>query len=113
MAVGSGRIPGKARTWYRESDGYRLTEAEAGQLVGFLPSYPWQGSRTGAFQRIGDVVCPPVGAVVLGALTGRPWHRPVGDYLGRVYGGAEALAPVEVPQQRTRCAPSDLLALAA
>ncbi|MEV8536130.1 hypothetical protein [Streptomyces sp. NPDC051211] len=114
-------LTGKARTWYRESDGYRLTEAEAGQLVGFLPSYPWRASeptarkdsRTSAFQRIGDVVCPPVGAVVLGALTGRPWHRPVEDYLGRVYGGAEALAPVEVPQQRGRCAPADLVALAA
>ncbi|WP_331732033.1 DNA cytosine methyltransferase (plasmid) [Streptomyces avidinii] len=113
-------LTGKARTWYRESDGYRLTEAEAGQLVGFLPSYPWRASeltarkdsRTSAFQRIGDVVCPTVGAVVLGALTGRPWRRPVEDYLDWVYGGAEALAPVEVPQQRARCAPADLMALA-
>ncbi|MFE4206136.1 DNA cytosine methyltransferase [Streptomyces goshikiensis] len=114
-------LTGKARTWYRESDGYRLTEAEAGQLVGFLSTYPWRtseptarkDSRTSAFQRIGDVVCPPVGAVVLGALTGRPWHRPVVDYLGRVYGGAELPAPVDVPQQRGQRAPVDLLTLAA
>ncbi|MFG2667689.1 hypothetical protein ACGFY6_26020 [Streptomyces sp. NPDC048387] len=114
-------LTGKARTWYRESDGYRLTEAEAGQLVGFRATYPWRASeptarkdsRTSAFQRIGDVVCPPVGAVVLGALTGRPWHRPVVDYLGRVYGGAELPAPVDVPQQRGQRAPADLLALAA
>ncbi|MFJ4879901.1 hypothetical protein ACIP93_32505 [Streptomyces sp. NPDC088745] len=114
-------LTGKARTWYRESDGYRLTEAEAGQLVGFLPTYPWRASeptarkdsRTSAFQRIGDVVCPPVGAVVLGALTGRPWHRPVADYLDRVYGRAERPAPVDVPQQRGQRAPADLLALAA
>ncbi|MEU2454841.1 DNA cytosine methyltransferase [Streptomyces sp. NPDC012765] len=114
-------LTGKARTWYRESDGYRLTEAEAGQLVGFLPSYPWRASeptarkdsRTSAFQRIGDVVCPPVGAVVLGALTGRPWRRPVEDYLGRVYRGAEVTAPVAMPQQRSVRAPADRLALAA
>ncbi|MFE1500047.1 hypothetical protein ACFW89_33820, partial [Streptomyces albidoflavus] len=114
-------LTGKARTWYRESGGYRLTEAEAGQLVGFLSTYPWRASeptarkdsRTSAFQRIGDVVCPPVGAVVLGALTGRPWHRPVVDYLGRVYGGAELPAPVDAPQQRGQRAPADLLALAA
>lgn len=105
-------LTGKARTWFRESDGCRLTEAEAGRLVGFLPSYPWKGSRTSAFQRIGDVVCPPVGAVVMGALTGRPWQRPVEDYLARVYGGAEALVTVEMPQ-RGRCAPADLVALAA
>lgn len=66
-------------------NGYRLIEA--GQLVGFLPSNPWQGSRTSAIQRIGDVVCPPVGAVVMGALTGRAWQGPVDDYLGQVYGG--------------------------
>ncbi|MFE6714023.1 hypothetical protein [Streptomyces sp. NPDC057695] len=114
-------LTGKARTWYRESDGYRLTEAEAGQLVGFLSTYPWRASeptarknsRTSALQRIGDVVCPPVGAVVLGALTGRPWHRLVGDYLGRVYGKAGAPVPVEVLQQHARCAPADLAALAA
>ncbi|MFE6461494.1 hypothetical protein ACFVP0_29040 [Streptomyces cinereoruber] len=114
-------LTGRSRTWYRESDGYRLTEAEAGQLVGFLPSYPWRApdpesrkdSRTSAFQRIGDVVCPPVGAVVLGALTGRPWRRPVEDYLGRVYGGAGTPAPAEVPQQRPRRTPADLVALAA
>ncbi|MGW2016676.1 hypothetical protein [Streptomyces sp. NPDC001927] len=58
-------------------------------------------------------MCPPVGAVVMGVLTGRPWRRPVEDYLGRVYRGAEPLAPVGVPQQRDRRAAADLLALAA
>ncbi|MFE5795792.1 DNA cytosine methyltransferase [Streptomyces sp. NPDC056503] len=115
-------LTGKARTWFRESDGLRLTEAEAGQLVGFHPAYPWRAqtpqlgreiSRTSAFQRIGDVVCPPVGAVILGALTGRPWRQLVENYLARVYAGASAPTPVETPQHRPRRTPADLLALAA
>ncbi|MGI5517978.1 hypothetical protein [Streptomyces sp. CA-106131] len=44
-------LTGKSRTWKRESDGLRLTEAEAGLLVGFRRTYPWQGSRTSAFQQ--------------------------------------------------------------
>ncbi|MEV7157249.1 DNA cytosine methyltransferase [Streptomyces misionensis] len=78
-------LTGKARGWYRESDGYRLTLDEGGRMVGFLPCYPWQGSRTSAFQQIGDVVSPPVGAAVLGALIGRQWQDDVAKYLGRVY----------------------------
>lgn len=35
-------LTGKSRTWKRESDGLRLTEGEAGLLVGFRRSYPWQ-----------------------------------------------------------------------
>ncbi|MFE3126297.1 hypothetical protein ACFXHD_23075 [Streptomyces hydrogenans] len=115
-------LTGKARTWFRESDGQRLTAAEAGQLVGFLPSYPWRASssatrkeisRTSAFQRIGDVVCPPVGAAVLGALTGRPWREQVRAYLARVYGGAAAPAPVEAALCTREFTPADLVALAA
>ncbi|MFB7341290.1 hypothetical protein ACFCZ6_14630 [Streptomyces hydrogenans] len=115
-------LTGKARTWVRESDGLRLTEAEAGQLVGFLPSYPWRAqspalrreiSRTSAFARIGDVVCPPVGAAVLGALTGRPWRERVRSYLGRVYGGVGAPEPVEVAPCRPQRGAVDLVALAA
>ncbi|MGY3341137.1 site-specific DNA-cytosine methylase [Streptomyces filamentosus] len=115
-------LTGKARGWFRESDGRRLTEAEAGQLVGFLPSYPWRPlspvsgkeiSRSSAFQRIGDVVCPPVGAAVMGALTGRPWRERVRAYLARVYGGADVPAPAEAAPRLRECTPADLVALAA
>lgn len=85
-------LTGKARTWYRESDGRRLTEAEAGQLVGFPAAYPWQGSRTSVFQQAGDAVSPPVAAVVLGTLLGRDWDSPVREYLRALY-SADQVAP--------------------
>ncbi|WP_432156022.1 DNA cytosine methyltransferase [Streptomyces sp. bgisy153] len=81
-------LTGKARGWYRESDGYRLTLDEGGQAVGFLPSHPWQGSRSSAFQQIGDAVSPPVGAAVMGALIGQRWEDGVARYLGCVYRGS-------------------------
>jgi DNA (cytosine-5)-methyltransferase 1 len=61
-------LTGKARTWYRESDGLRFTTQEAGLLVGFRPSYPWQGSRTSAFQQAADVVSPIMAAGILAPL---------------------------------------------
>lgn len=60
-------LTGKARSWVRDSDGTRLTAAQAGALNGFPLDYPWQGSRTSQFRQIGDVVNPLVGAAVLGA----------------------------------------------
>lgn len=78
-------LTGKARTWYRESDGLRLTEAEAGLLVSFRRSYPWQGSRTSAFQQAGDVVCPAMAGVVLGALRRADWEPRVRDYVNELY----------------------------
>ncbi|WP_406153132.1 hypothetical protein OG217_05460 [Streptomyces sp. NBC_01023] len=63
-------LTGKTYTWVRESDGKRLTSAEAGTLVPFRATYPWQGSRSSQFQQAGDVVCPAVAAYVLAVLHG-------------------------------------------
>lgn len=70
-------LTGKARSWYRTSDGTKLTSAEAGALQGFRRDYPWSGARTSQFQQIGDVVNPLVGAAVLGAVLDLDWQRPV------------------------------------
>ncbi|MFF0481919.1 DNA cytosine methyltransferase [Streptomyces sp. NPDC004435] len=78
-------LTGKTRTWVRERDGLRLTPAEAGVLVSFRASYPWQGSRSSQFQQSGDVVCPAVAAYVLGVLHGVDWERRVRDYLTGLY----------------------------
>ncbi|MFJ2745250.1 DNA cytosine methyltransferase [Streptomyces sp. NPDC087440] len=78
-------LTGKARTWVRESDGYRLNPAEAGALVGFRTTYPWAGSRSSAFQQSADVVCPPMAAVVLGSLLKVPWNHLVRDYVAHLY----------------------------
>ncbi|MFG2986180.1 DNA cytosine methyltransferase [Streptomyces sp. NPDC048258] len=83
-------LTGKSRTWYRESDGLRFTEAEAGLLVSFRRSYPWQGSRSSAFQQAGDVVCPAMAGVILGALYRVNWEPLVRDYVTSLYGLAEA-----------------------
>ncbi|MFD3309387.1 DNA cytosine methyltransferase [Streptomyces sp. NPDC058656] len=78
-------LTGKSRTWKRESDGLRLTEAEAGLLVGFRRSYPWQGSRTSAFQQAADVVSPIMAAIVLSGLLGCFGDALVRDYLAQLY----------------------------
>ncbi|MGW4476833.1 DNA cytosine methyltransferase [Nonomuraea sp. NPDC004354] len=87
----------KARTWYRVSDGLRLTEAEAGVLMGFPRDYPWQGSRTKRFLQAADAVSPVVAASVLGATLGLDWPRRVRDYLASIYpqGGATAARYVQ------------------
>ncbi|MFD7501573.1 DNA cytosine methyltransferase [Streptomyces sp. NPDC059850] len=78
-------LTGKSRTWKRESDGYRLTEAEAGLLVGFRRSYPWQGSRSSAFQQAADVVSPVMAAIVLSGVLGGLGEALVRDYLAQLY----------------------------
>lgn len=87
-------LTGKSRTWKRESDGYRLTEAEAGLLVGFRRSYQWQGSRTSAFQQAADVVSPIMAAIVLsgvmGVILGEALIR---DYHAQLYEMDDLLAP--------------------
>ncbi len=50
--------------------GIKLTVEEALTLQGFPPDYPVQGSRTKKFEQIGNAVCPPLAAAVLGALIG-------------------------------------------
>lgn len=82
----------KARTWWRVSDGARLTPADAGLLVGFPAGYPWQGSRSKAFLQAADVVPPPVAAAVIGACLGLDWQPAVREYLTRIYPTAVAPA---------------------
>lgn len=57
-------LTGSSRTWKRD-DGVTLTPAEAGQLVGFRPDYPWAGSRSSQFLQVANVVPPPIAAAVL------------------------------------------------
>lgn len=78
----------KARGWHRESDGVRLTAAEAGLLQGFRRDYPWSGARTRQFHQSADVVLPPVAAAVLGYTLGIPWVELVRDYQEQLYGPA-------------------------
>lgn len=83
----------KARTWWRVSDGARLTPAQAGRLVGFPADYPWQGSRSKQFLQAADVVPPPVAAAAIGACLGLDWEPAVRAYLAHLY--PTAPAPVE------------------
>ncbi|NML55108.1 DNA cytosine methyltransferase [Streptomyces sp. R302] len=83
-------LTGKARTWYRVSDGLRLTPGEAGLLVGFRPAHPWQGARSSAFQQPADVVPPIMAGAVLGALfsyrmPNLRWQPRVTDYTAYLY----------------------------
>lgn len=78
-------LTGKTRTWVRERDGRRFHPSEAGSLVSFRATYPWQGSRSSQFQQAGDVVCPAVAAYVLGLLHGVDWEPRVRDYLTGLY----------------------------
>ncbi|MEE1764338.1 DNA cytosine methyltransferase [Streptomyces sp. SP18BB07] len=86
-------LTGKSRTWKRESDGYRLTESEAGLLVGFRRSYPWQGSRTSTFQQAADVVSPVMAAIVLSGVLGVLGEALVRDYLAQLYEMDDMLNP--------------------
>jgi DNA (cytosine-5)-methyltransferase 1 len=86
-------LTGKARTWKRESDDYRLTSEEAGLLVGFRRSYPWQGSRTSAFQQAADVVSPVMAAIVLSGVMGGLGEALVRDYVAQLYDMDDMLSP--------------------
>lgn len=83
----------KARSWTRESNGERLTAAEAGYLQGFPRHYPWTGSRTRQFHQLADVVTPPAAAAVLGTATNRPWKAHVERYLADLYGDGDREQP--------------------
>ncbi|MFE7072617.1 DNA cytosine methyltransferase [Streptomyces sp. NPDC057620] len=89
-------LTGKARTWKRVRDGLRLTIQEAGLLVGFRRSYPWQGSRTSAFQQAADVVSPIVAAAVIASLMGIPWMPQTLDYLEHLYRLNDYLDPEDL-----------------
>ncbi|MFI1799829.1 DNA cytosine methyltransferase [Streptomyces sp. NPDC020379] len=84
-------ITSKIRGWYWEHDkDRRFSLDEAALLNGFRPGYPWTGSRSSCTQQIGDVVAPPMGAVVIGALLSRPWEERLRQYLAEIYNHASA-----------------------
>lgn len=74
-------LTSKARGWYRVSDKLRLTDAEAGLLMGFPLDYPWRGARSRRFGQSADAVCPLVGAAVMGAATAVDWRPRLLAYL--------------------------------
>ncbi|MEU9044130.1 hypothetical protein AB0D63_21010 [Kitasatospora sp. NPDC048343] len=79
-------ITSKIRGWYWEHDKERrFSLDEAALLAGFRPGHPWTGSRSSCTQQIGDVVAPPMGAVVLGALLGVAWEARLREYLEEIY----------------------------
>lgn len=66
-------ITSRVNRWQVKGEGpdtIRVTEQHAAVLQGFPASYPWQGTRTKQFEQIGNAVCPPVAAAVLGEAIG-------------------------------------------
>jgi DNA (cytosine-5)-methyltransferase 1 len=51
-----------------ERGAVRVSLEEAAVLQGFSPDHPFRGSRTKQFEQIGNAICPPMAAAVLGAL---------------------------------------------
>ncbi|PCG86385.1 hypothetical protein CIB93_09135 [Streptomyces sp. WZ.A104] len=79
-------ITSKIRGWYWEHNKDRkFSLDEAALLVGFRNGYPWTGSRSSCTQQIGDVVAPPMGAVVIGSLLSHHWEKPLRRYLADIY----------------------------
>jgi len=50
-------------------DSVRISVAEAGVLLGFPVSFPWQGSRSRQFQQVGNAIPPPLAAALIRAAT--------------------------------------------
>ncbi|SEM65786.1 DNA cytosine methyltransferase [Streptacidiphilus jiangxiensis] len=100
-------ITSKMRGWYPADDPtHRFPVPQGALLVGMPATYPWTGSRSSAYQQLGDLVTPPVGAAVLGPLVGRQWESAVADYLADLYGphsqalAAEPAVPAPAPRRR-------------
>lgn len=43
----------------------RLSVREAGVIQSYRPDYPWQGSKSSQYQRVGDSMPPKLAAAVL------------------------------------------------
>ncbi|WP_203863680.1 DNA cytosine methyltransferase, partial [Planobispora rosea] len=71
--------------YWADDKGRTFTLDEAALLVGFMPGYPWAGSRTSSCQQIGDVVPPPMSCVIIGVVTGQAWEPQLRTYLRKIY----------------------------
>lgn len=65
------RSPG-GESQFASPDTVRITVQEAAILQSFRPDYPWQGTKTKAFEQIGNAVPPLLAAHVVAAATGLP-----------------------------------------
>lgn len=52
----------------------RVQVWQAGVLQGFPADYPWRGTRTAQYRRVGDAVPPPLAAAVAGELLDVDWR---------------------------------------
>lgn len=59
---------------YEGTEPIRLTLSEALTLQSFDPTYPIQGTKTKAFEQVGNAVPPLLAAHVISAVTGRALH---------------------------------------
>ncbi|WP_431040031.1 DNA cytosine methyltransferase [Streptomyces sp. P9-1] len=63
---------------FASPDTVRITVAEAAILQSFRPDYPFQGTKTKAFEQVGNAVPPLLAAHVVSAATGIPVQAPAG-----------------------------------
>ncbi len=57
-----------------DNESVRVSVRQAAVLQGFAPDHPWQGTKTSQFSQVGNCVCPPVSAAVLGELLDTGWR---------------------------------------
>lgn len=61
----------------------KLEPWEALLLMGMPLNHPLQGSRTAQFRQIGNGVCPPMAAAIVGELVGADWRAALDEVRGR------------------------------
>lgn len=75
--------PGGHHETGQQSEGaIQLGLHEALVLQGMPADHPVQGSRTAAFRQVGNVVCPPMAAAVVGELLGLDWRAALDEARG-------------------------------